>query len=149
MATNLPMDKNPVASDPLPFFITQPGQTDVLFIVVVLFLISAILFVGNIYLQLHSVPGRMAQGRSRVQLEIVAVLALIALLTQQNILWIAALLLALVDFPDLSTPIISMAQSLEKLSSRRSGEAPVSAVVGGDTPPSVAEDVADETAANS
>jgi hypothetical protein len=35
--------------------------------------------------------------------------------THNNLFWIAALLLALVKFPDYSTPINSMAQSLETL----------------------------------
>ena len=47
-----------------------------------------------------------------------AVLALIALFTHNNVFWIAALLLALVELPDFSTPMNSIALSLEKLSGR-------------------------------
>ena len=51
-------------------------------------------------------------------MEIVAVLSLLALFTHQHIFWIAALLLALIEFPDFSTPINSISQSLEKLAQR-------------------------------
>ena len=46
---------------------------------------------------------------------VVAVLSLLALFTHQHLFWIAALLIALVQFPDFSTPMNSAAASLEKL----------------------------------
>ena len=45
-------------------------------------------------------------------------LALLALFTHNHLFWIAALLLALVQFPDFSSPLASMARSLEKLAGR-------------------------------
>ena len=51
-------------------------------------------------------------------MEIVAVLALISLFTHNHIFWIAGLLLAFIDLPDFTTPMSSMARSLEKLSGR-------------------------------
>ena len=48
-------------------------------------------------------------------------LALLALFTHNHLFWIAALLLALVQFPDFSSPLGSMARSLEKLA----GSAPL------------------------
>jgi len=45
------------------------------------------------------------------------VLALLALFTHNHIFWIAALLIALVKFPNFSAPLASMAQSLERLAS--------------------------------
>ena len=59
----------------------------------------------------------MAHGK-KVQMEIVAVLALISLFTHNHLFWIAGLLLALIDLPDFSSPISSIARSLEKLSGR-------------------------------
>jgi hypothetical protein len=44
-----------------------------------------------------------------VQCEIVAVLGLLALFSLKNAFWIAALLLALIQFPDLSGPRSSIA----------------------------------------
>jgi hypothetical protein len=114
---------HPVAIEHLPFFITAPGQTDVLFNVMVVFMLVAILVVGNLYFQLHAFPERMAHRTNVVQMEIVAVLALISLFTHNHLFWIAGLLLALVRFPDFSTPMASIADSLEKLSGRRDGGA--------------------------
>ena len=48
-------------------------------------------------------------------MQIVGVLALLALFTHNHIFWIAALMIAIVQFPDFSAPLASMAQSLEKL----------------------------------
>ena len=73
------------------------------------------LVVGNFYLRLHALPEQMAHRANRIQLEIVAVLALISLFTHNHLFWIAALLLAFIEFPDISTPVASVAHSLEKL----------------------------------
>jgi hypothetical protein len=113
---------HPAATKHLPIFITAPGHSDVLFIIVVVFLLIVVLAVGNLYFQLHAVPERMAHRTNRVQMEIVAVLALISLATHNHLFWIAALLLAFVQFPDFSTPMESIAQSLRKLA--RKDEAP-------------------------
>jgi hypothetical protein len=79
------------------------------------FLILAVLAIGNIYLRLHSLPERMAHKGQKLQFEIVAVLGLISLFTHIHIFWIAGLLLALVDLPDFSTPLSSIAGSVEKI----------------------------------
>ncbi len=93
----------------------RPGETDVLMIVMGIFLILAVLGVGNLYLHLHSLPERMAHKGQKLQFEIVAVLGLIALFTHMHIFWIAALLLALIDLPDFSTPLTSIAGSVERI----------------------------------
>ena len=116
MADNI----HPAAIEHLPGFITAPGQTDWLFNVVVVFLLAMILIIGNFYFRLHALPEHMAHRGKKVQMEIVAVLALISLLTHNHIFWIAGLLLALIDLPDFSTPMTSIAKSLEKLSGRDS-----------------------------
>ena len=109
---------HPAAIEHLPIFVTAPGQTDILFYVVVIFILAMILIVGNLYFQLHALPEHMAHRTSKVQMEIVAVLALLALFTHNHLYWIAALLLAFIEFPDFSTPMTSIAQSLEKLAGR-------------------------------
>lgn len=113
----------------LPFYITRPGETDVLMIVMGVFLILAVLGVGNLYLHLHSLPERMAHKGQKLQFEIVAVLGLIALFTHIHIFWIAALLLALIDLPDFSTPLTRIAGSVEKIAD--SGEGGADATVEG------------------
>ena len=97
----------------LPFYLAKPGETDVWMIVMGIFLIAAVLGVGNLYLHLHSLPERMAHKSQKLQFEIVAVLGLLALFTHIHLLWIAALLLALVDLPDFGTPLRSIADVVE------------------------------------
>ena len=109
---------HPAATHHLPIFITEPGQTDYLFNGVVIFLLVAVLVVGNLYFQLHALPERRAHRTSKVQMEIVAILCLISLFTHNHIYWIAGLLLAFVQIPDFSTPLDSIARSLAKLSER-------------------------------
>ena len=109
---------NPLAPHHLPWFITAPGGTDYLFIGMTALIIVALLGIGNLYFQLHALPERRAHRANVFQMEVVAVLSLLALFTHQHIFWIAALLLALIEFPDFSTPINSISQSLEKLAQR-------------------------------
>jgi hypothetical protein len=109
---------NSAATDHLPFFITAPGQTDGLFNAMIVFLIVVVFAVGLIYLRLHALPEHLAHGASKTQLQLVSVLALLALFTHNHIFWIAALLVALVQFPNFSAPLASMAQSLERMAGR-------------------------------
>ncbi len=116
MAQDIPM--NAAAPHDLPSFITAPGESDWLMTVMAVFLVVVVVSVGLIYLRLHALPEHMAHRTSKVQMQFVAVLALLALFTHNHVFWIAALLLALVELPDFSTPMNSIALSLEKLSRR-------------------------------
>ena len=51
---------HPNAPHHLPSFITAAGAADVLVVVVGIVLIAAVFGVGNLYLQLHTLPERMA-----------------------------------------------------------------------------------------
>lgn len=125
-------DQHPLAPHHLPGFITAPGETDVWMVVMGVFLIVAVLAVGNLYLKLHSLPERMAHKSQKLQFEIVAVLGLLALFTHVHLFWIGALLLAMIDLPDFSTPLRSIAGSVERIA----GNSPDDVVVGeaGDAP---------------
>ncbi|MCA1405390.1 hypothetical protein I6F26_13510 [Ensifer sp. IC3342] len=112
---------HPAAVDHLPVFITAPGQTDVLFNVMVVFVLLMVFLVGIFYLRLHALPEHMAHGASKAQLQIIGVLGLIALFTHNHLFWIAALLLAMIEFPDFVSPIKSMARSLARISRRDAG----------------------------
>jgi hypothetical protein len=114
---------HPMTPHHLPFYLAKPGETDVLMVVMGIFLIAAVLGVGNIYLRLHSLPERMAHKSQKLQFEIVAVLGLLALFTHIHLFWIAALLLALVDLPDFGTPLRSIAGSVEKIAESAVAEA--------------------------
>lgn len=98
-----------------PFYITAPGQTDGLFVTMGIVVLLSIIGIGILYFKLHALPEHMAHRGQKVQFEIVAVLALLALFTHNHAFWIAGLLLALVPLPDFSTPLTSMAQSLGKM----------------------------------
>lgn len=102
---------NPVATTHLPMFVAGPGETDVFFNIVIVVLTTVVLLVGVFYFTLHSIPERMAHN-SR-QMQIVAILSLIALFTHNNYFWIAALLLAAIRLPDFTTPLNSIAGSLK------------------------------------
>src|SRR5262249_51260192 len=106
---------HPMTPHHLPFYVARPGETDWLMIAMGIFLIAAVLLVGNIYLHLHTLPDRMAHKSQKIQFEIVAVMCLISLFTHIHLLWIAALLLAMIDLPDFSTPLTSIAGSVEKI----------------------------------
>ncbi len=91
-------------------------------IVMGVFLILAVLAVGILFLRLHTLPERMAHKSQKIQFEIVAVLGLLALFTHMHIFWVAGLLLALIDLPDIGWPLRRMAGSLEKLAGIAPGE---------------------------
>ena len=112
------------ATDHLPFFLPGPDGSDPLMSVVIVFMVLLVFGVGILYLKLHALPEHMASSSKKLQMDIVAVLALIALFTHQNIFWLAALILAMIDFPDFGTPLQSIAGSLEKLASRQAGPVP-------------------------
>ncbi len=106
---------HPSAPHHLPSFITAPGDTDVLMVAVGIFLIVAVLAVGNFYLHLHSLPERMAHKSQKFQFEIVAVLGLLSLFTHNHLYWVIGLFLAMIDLPDFSTPLRRIAGSVEKM----------------------------------
>ncbi len=112
---------HPMTPHHLPFYIARPGETDVLMIVMGVFLVAAVLCVGNLYLHLHSLPERMAHKSQKLQFEIVAVLGLLALFTHIQLIWNAPLLLALIDLPDFGTPLRNIAGSVERIADSADG----------------------------
>jgi hypothetical protein len=106
---------NPAAPHHLPSFITAPGGTDHLMVVAAITLVGAVLGIGLLFLRLHTLPERMAHKTHKIQFEIVAVLGLLALFTHVHAFWVAGLLLALIDLPDIPGMFGRMAGSLEKM----------------------------------
>jgi hypothetical protein len=113
---------HPSAPHDLPGFITAPGDTDTLMVVVGIVLIGAVLAVGNLYLRLHTLPERMAHKSQKLQFEIVAVLGLLALFTHIHLFWVIGLLLAMIDLPDFGTPLRRIAGSVEKIAGNPPGD---------------------------
>ncbi len=137
MAANL----HPAAPHHLPPFVTAPGETDVLLLIMGIVIVLAVVGIGVFYFKLHALPEHMAHRGQKIQFEIVAVLALIALFTHNHAFWIAALLLALVPLPDFTTPLTSMAQSLGRMA-RRGGtrEAPGGGAIASSDPAPPSQD---------
>src|SRR5438128_11218896 len=114
---------HPAAPHHLPFFVPGPDGSDALMVVMAIFLVAVIFWVGTLYWKLHSLPERMAHKSQKLQFEIVAVLGLISLFTHMHIFWIAGLLLAMIDLPDFGTPLRSIAGSVERIAEARPGAA--------------------------
>lgn len=108
-------DRHSAATHHVPGFITSPGETDVLMVVMGLILLLSVLMFGILFLRLHTLPERMAHRTKKIQFEIVAVLGLIALFTHMHIFWIAGLLLALIELPDFGTSLNRIAGAAEKV----------------------------------
>jgi hypothetical protein len=113
---------HPMAPHHLPFFLAPGSGTDTLMVVMGIFLVGTVLWVGTLYWRLHSLPERMAHKSQKLQFEIVAVLGLISLFTHMHIFWVAGLLLALIDIPDFGTPLRSIADSVEKIAGATPGK---------------------------
>jgi hypothetical protein len=122
---------HPSAPHHLPSFITAPGDTDILMVVVGIFLIVVVLAVGNFYLHLHSLPERMAHKSQKFQFEIVAVLGLLSLFTHNHLFWVIGLFLAMIDLPDFSAPLRRIAGSVEKMAGVPPEQDPTEPPVGG------------------
>src|SRR3954451_20286531 len=106
---------HPAATHHLPFFVTPPGETDVLMTITGVFLAIAVLAFGILFFRLHSLPEQIAHKSGKLQAEVVAVLCLVSLFTHMHIFWIVGLVLALVELPDFGTPLKRIAGSAEKL----------------------------------
>jgi len=112
---------HPVAVQHLPVFITAPGQTDVLMVVTAVILGLAVFAFGILFLRLHTLPERVAHKSHKIQFEIVAILGLLALFTHMHIFWVAGLLLAFVDLPDLGSFLGRIAGSVERIAGLKPG----------------------------
>jgi hypothetical protein len=99
----------------LPFYITPPGETDVLMVVLAFILAFSVLGFGVFFFRLHSLPEHIAHKGKKMQAELVAVLCLISLFTHMHIFWIIGLVLAMLEMPDFTSPLNRIAGSAEKM----------------------------------
>ena len=125
---------NPIATTHMPFFITAPGETDVLFNVTLVFLVACIILTGVVFLTIHSLPERMAHKSKKILLDLIALLCLLALLTHEHFFWFVAIVLAFIDIPDFLTPVNRIASSVESMAGHAGGDKPA-----GDAPASSPE----------
>jgi hypothetical protein len=119
---------NPAAPHDLPAFITAPGETDILFNLVIVLVLAVVILTGVLYFKLHALPEQIAHRTTKIQYEIVAVLGLLSLFTHNHIYWIAGLLLALIPLPDFSTPLNRMAESLAKIAGAKQKQQPLAEI---------------------
>ena len=116
---------HPAAPHHLPFFITPPGESDVLMGVLAIILGVSVLGFGVFFFRLHSLPEHIAHKGKKMQAELVAVLCLVSLFTHMHIFWIIALVLAMLELPDFSSPLSRIAGSAEKMAGFKPGEGDV------------------------
>jgi hypothetical protein len=119
--------QHPAAIHHLPPFVTAPGETDALFVITAIIVLLGVVGIGVFYFKLHALPEHMAHRGQKIQFEIVAVLTLISLFTHNHAFWIAGLLLALVPIPDFTTPLQSIAGSLDRIANAGAPAAPAPA----------------------
>jgi len=91
------------------------ADSDPLMVVMAILLVIIILVAGVLYFKLHAVPEHIAHGKSHTQIQLITVLTILALFTHNNIFWVAALVLAVVELPDFLSPLKSIAKSLETI----------------------------------
>jgi hypothetical protein len=106
----------------MPFFITAPGETDVLFNVTLWFVVACIILTGVIFLTIHSIPERMAHKSKKILLDLIALLCLLALLTHEHLFWFIAIILAFIDIPDFLTPVNRIASSVAAMAGQEAVE---------------------------
>ena len=111
-----------LAIEHLPFFVSGPGETDVLFVVVAVIATTVTMLVGVLYFTLHHLPEKIGSKYNSGQLLLIGILSLIAMFTHNNTFFFAALILAAVQLPDWTTPLTSIAKSLRDLAKKESAE---------------------------
>ncbi len=106
---------HPAAPHHIPFYITGPDGSDPLFTGVVVFLLIVFLLVGVAYFKLHALPEHLGEKQSSAQMQLISILAVLALFTHNNLFWVLALLIAVIRVPDFLTPLEAIAKSLKKM----------------------------------
>jgi hypothetical protein len=107
-----------MAPEHLPHYIAAADGSDTLMTVMVVFLIAIVLGLGVAYFTLHAMPEKLAHKSNSTQLQLISLLAMLALFTHNNLFWVAALVLAAFRPPDLITPLNSIATALQNMSRR-------------------------------
>ena len=124
---------NPIATTHMPFFITPPSETDVLFNITLWFVVACIVLTGVVFLTIHSLPERMAHKSKKVLLDLIALLCLLALLTHEHLFWFIAIVLAFIDIPDFLTPVNRIASSVATIARQEASDKPADDSTSGST----------------
>ena len=111
--------QHPAAPTHLPWFVTEPGQTDTLMVFTGLFLLLFTLTMGVLMFRLLYLPVTLVPQEQKAKYEVVATLCLIAMFSPGNFFWVAAVLVAMADIPDYTPLLRQIADAV-----RRIAEAP-------------------------
>jgi hypothetical protein len=122
---------HPAAPHHLPVYIPRPDGSDPLFTVVVVSIVILCLLAGVIYFKLHSLPEQMGERANSTQLQLISILAILALFTHNNAFWVLALLIAAIRLPDYLTPLQGIAKSLGKIAANQPEAAAVESTSAG------------------
>lgn len=113
MSTDIVATVHPMAPHHLPSFLPDAAGNDAMMNHMIIFVIVMVFLLVTGFLLLHSLPEKLAHKVGATQLQIVGILGLLALFTHNNLYWVAALLLAVVQIPDYLTPLQRIADALE------------------------------------
>ena len=111
--------RHPAAPAQLPWFITEPGQTDTLMVVTGAFLIAFTATMGALMFRLLYLPVTLVSEGEKAKYEVVAALCVIAMFQPGQFFWIAALLIAMTDFPDYSPLLRQIAGAVGRIAQSR------------------------------
>ncbi len=136
---------HPMATGHIPHYVVQADGSDYLFNFMIIFTVGVILLIGVAYFTLHAVPEKLAHESNHPQFQLVGILALLALFTHNGMFWIAAILVAGFQIPDLGQPLRAIADAIRSLApqpqppKQQGGESPAGA---GSSTDALTDDVA-------
>jgi hypothetical protein len=103
----------------LPWFITEPEQIDTLMVFIGVFLVLFTVMMGVLMFRLLYLPAKMVPQEQKAKYEVVATLYLLAMFAPGNFLWIAALLVAMIDIPDFTPLLERIAEAVRRIAQSR------------------------------
>lgn len=130
---------HPLAPEHIPRYVVQADGSDYLFTFMVVFTGVMVLLIGVMYFALHSVPEKMAHKSNHPQFQLVGILALLALFTHNGLFWVAAVLVAGFQIPDLGAPLRSIADAIRSLAPGQPAAPPQDPVVAAKVAPAPTE----------
>ncbi|MBO9447225.1 hypothetical protein [Ruegeria sp. R14_0] len=118
-----PAELHPLATGHIPSYVTQADGSDFLLTFMFVFTVLVIVLIGVGYFTLHSIPEKIAHESNHPQFQLVGILALLALFTHNGLFWVAAILVAGFQFPDVAAPLRAIADAIRSLG-KQSDDAP-------------------------
>nr|WP_233494751.1 MULTISPECIES: hypothetical protein [Ruegeria] len=104
-----------MATGHIPSYVTQADGSDFLLTFMFVFTVLVIVLIGVGYFTLHSIPEKIAHESNHPQFQLVGILALLALFTHNGLFWVAAILVAGFQFPDVAAPLRAIADAIRSL----------------------------------